>query len=145
MSRKKSLSIAFNQAKPTPTDESMIYSFHGVNWPGPTQFIAIDGNEANAIGASQSIAIGTATVVPVAGTLRHLYFNGGSDVATANYTITIVKNGVATALTITIPTGQTIGSDNTHSVVVAAGDLLSYTIAGNDDFENVVAAVSFTP
>lgn len=72
-------------------------------------------------------------VVPTAGTLKYLRINLTAAVAVGGtYTFTIMKNGVAQTLAVTIVAGQTSGVDTTHSVVLAAGDYISIrsTITG---------------
>lgn len=72
-------------------------------------------------------------VVPTGGTVKKLYI----DLVTApsagtSRTFTLYKNGLATALTLTISGTATTGNDTTHTVTVVAGDELSLesTISG---------------
>lgn len=53
--------------------------------------------------------------------------------ASGSYVITILKNGVATSITITIPAGSAAGvfSDTTNSVSFAAGDGISIEVINN--------------
>lgn len=78
---------------------------------------------------TRSAANTYSSVAPCSGTLMNWYIYGyiNSDVDT-NPTITLYKNGSATALTLTTSTSNTyyhIGNDTTHTVDIAAGDLLS--------------------
>ena len=65
-------------------------------------------------------------VCPVAGNLQN--FRVRLDVAPGagkSQTFTIMKNGSATAVTVTISDSATTGADTTHAVAVAAGDKIS--------------------
>lgn len=65
-------------------------------------------------------------LMPTAGTLDKLFVRLSAAVAAeATYTITVMKNGVAQALAVTINAGSSTGSDLTHSVTYAAGDYVS--------------------
>lgn len=64
-------------------------------------------------------------VVVGAGTIRKLYFWAGTNNFNANTVITIRKNGVDTALTVTIASGGLSGNDTAHEFTVAAGDVIS--------------------
>jgi hypothetical protein len=72
--------------------------------------------------------------MPIGGTIRNLYVTTGSTQAAGGSEVfTVFKNGVATALTISVPVNATAGtfSDTTDSFTVAAGDLLSMNIRNN--------------
>lgn len=73
--------------------------------------------------------------LPRAGTLRNLFINTGvvTQPADGNFVITVRKNGVDTALVITIPasSGTGVYSNTTNSVAVAAGDLISIKFVNN--------------
>jgi hypothetical protein len=58
---------------------------------------------------------------------------GASQPATGSLVLTIRKNGVDTAITLTIPAGSSIGtySDITNSVSFVAGDLISVKAVNN--------------
>lgn len=66
-------------------------------------------------------------VCPIAGTISHLYVYAASNPSTINCTFTLNKNSANTALVATV-TALTTGvfSDTTHSVSVAAGDLIQF-------------------
>jgi hypothetical protein len=75
-------------------------------------------------------------VVPYAVTFKNFFcfFGvGGGQPATGSLVLTIRKNGVDTAITITIPAGSSIGtySDTTNSVSFVAGDLISVKAVNN--------------
>jgi len=82
------------------------------------------------------IATATATEVQLAvtrvGTLRNLRVRGtGAGVGTQNVVYTVRKNGADTAITVTVANdaaSPNLTSDTTHTVVVAAGDLISLSI-----------------
>jgi hypothetical protein len=64
-------------------------------------------------------------VMPTAGTIDNFYLSfDGTAGAGKSYTLTLFKNGVATALTANI-SNSTITPDTTHSVSFVAGDTLS--------------------
>lgn len=73
---------------------------------------------------------GIATVAPIAGTFSGLGVNVSLNNSTSNDTITLYKNGSATALTATI-TASTTGKfqDTTHTVSVAQGDLVQIVLS----------------
>lgn len=64
-------------------------------------------------------------IVPKAGTVKNLYVHGTENGLDGNLVITVRKNGVDTALTITLGATVTTGSDTSNSFSVVAGDLLS--------------------
>lgn len=78
------------------------------------------GNQGN------SLTDGQMEIPTVGGTISYLQMNVQSNTRTGAVTVTLMKNGVATALTFTIGAGVTgkVG-DFTHSVAFAAGDLLN--------------------
>ncbi len=87
--------------------------------------------------------------VPRAGTIHKLYVRTGSTakVNTPTTVITVRKNGVDTAVTVTMTeTINTTSSDTTHSVAFAAGDLLtlSFAVAGAAAVSTSIAGVSFS-
>jgi hypothetical protein len=75
-------------------------------------------------------------VAPHAGTLRNFYVKltvaPDSGAGTQSHILTVMKNGVATGLTVTISDTATTGSDTSNTVDVAAGDLLAIksTVSG---------------
>jgi hypothetical protein len=69
-----------------------------------------------------------------AGTLKNLMYRvSGTQDASGSLVLTLVKNGVDTALTVTVPAGSGVGtySDTTHTVAIASGDLLMWKIVNN--------------
>jgi hypothetical protein len=92
---------------------------------GATNYIAPFGDQKSATQADQQWAI------PSAGTVSDLYVYVSANASTTDTTVTLFKNSVATTLTVTI-TALTTGtfSDTTHTVSVAAGDLLQWELDG---------------
>lgn len=88
-----------------------------------TRFMAFAG------GVNTSILVSSAaqarTPCAIAGVISNLELNFPTAVATGSYAITLQVNGVDTALTATITTGNRV-SDTTHTVTVAAGDDLCW-------------------
>lgn len=73
-------------------------------------------------------------LVTLAGTIRNFYIRTGTaQPASGSLVFTVLKNGVATALTITVAASGAAGtySDTTHSFSVVAGDLISFQITNN--------------
>lgn len=105
----------------------MIAHFHGSSSTAPSTS-ATNYNALLATGSASwnATEIARHMVVPHALTLDMLRVivttaPGGA----ASWTVTIMKNGVATALTCTISGSSTSAQDLTHSVSFAAGDLIS--------------------
>lgn len=101
----------------------------------------IGGNSTNTLAAGATAFIGIGSVftvseqnaqipVPFAATLRNLFVrSAGTAGVGETYTYTLQVNTVATALTAQIAGGSaTTASDTTHSVTVAAGDLIDIKI-----------------
>lgn len=72
---------------------------------------------------------------PVAGTFQRMFvYVNGAQPATGTETVTLEKNGVATALVTTIAASGPASSqwsDTTHTVSVADGDLINFAILNN--------------
>lgn len=98
-----------------------------------------------AVGGEQSpSASALGWTAPFAGTLKHLRVRIAVPVGPAAATVTVMVNGVATAVTATTTAATPgLGSDLTHLVSVAAGDVISfkYDRAGAAD-AGVVAVVA---
>jgi hypothetical protein len=74
------------------------------------------------------------TFLPNACTLKNFYVRtAGTQPASGSHVLTILKNGVATAITVTIPAGSGAGivSDTTNSESFAAGDEISIKAVNN--------------
>lgn len=90
--------------------------------------------------ASATEANGDITI-PVPGMLRNLYVK--SDPITPAVTYTIRVNGVDTTLTASLASGVGTGSDTTHSVNVAIGDIVTQkTVTVSADGNAVYPAAS---
>lgn len=84
---------------------------------------------------------GETEIPTVGGTISYFQMNVQSNTRTGDVTVTLNKNGVATALTFTIPAGGTGKfGDFTHSVAFAAGDVfnIQLTMAPSTGVANVV-------
>jgi hypothetical protein len=87
-----------------------------------TQYATVGGGSATATENQRQ------TPIPRATTVRNLYFvTSAAQPGDGALTVTLRKNGVDTAVTLTVAAGAAAGtfSDLTHSVAFAAGDLLS--------------------
>lgn len=74
---------------------------------------------------SQAPASAVQCLITRPGTLRNLYVLHNGPAGNGNDIVyTVRKNGVATALTVTLASTGSIGQDTAHSVSVAAGDRL---------------------
>lgn len=84
-------------------------------------------------------------VISAPGTLANLrvFSSAGATGGTNKDVITVYKNGSSTALTCTIAASGTACSDVTHSVAVAAGDVITFQFvsATSDTAANVSASV----
>jgi hypothetical protein len=69
-----------------------------------------------------------ASPVPIAGSLTNLSVHVGSAVAGSGVTVTVLKNGVATALSCTIASGNSSCSDSAHSVSLLTTDVIAVEI-----------------
>ena len=68
--------------------------------------------------------------VPRAGTLQKFYIHHNTANGNGNgVTYTVIKNGVATAITVTLASGAIgTGSDTVNTVAVVAGDLIAIQV-----------------
>lgn len=132
----------------TPTSPGIVYGQVLVNsasqpiagyWYGSsvfsnnsTRYLAPSGGFSNTW-SSSSTESDISTAVPIAGTIKNLYVNRYSSAPSSGQSCsyTLMVNGVASALTLTISDTATTGSDTTHSVSVNAGDLISIRCAGS--------------
>lgn len=96
-------------------------------------------------GAAATLTDNAATLIPVAGTLTNLYYASDVNAGATTNTITIVKNGVATALTCGITTGNSSAHDTTDAVAVVAGDLISIHYTGAVDANYPQVSFEFAP
>jgi hypothetical protein len=98
----------------------------------------------NTASANVSLVISEQLLPPISGTLRNLRVTADAIGSQAVYTILV--NGVATALTVTLAASATSGADSTHSVAVGPMDVVScQTVTSAAEAGNVFpsAAVDF--
>ena len=66
---------------------------------------------------------------PRAGTLQNLYIHTNNTAGNGNNVVyTLLINGVASALTVTLASTSPDGNDTAHSVVINKGDLISLRV-----------------
>lgn len=76
--------------------------------------------------APSSFEASFSQVMPTPGNITAMYVDlNGSPGGTAAYQFSVMKNGVAQAITCTITGSATAANDTSHSVAFAAGDLIS--------------------
>ena len=92
-----------------------------------THFSALNGDSSGNF--TESIM---GSICPLTGTLKNLRVRAGLNTETTGSTVfTILVNGVATALTVSIPASSTsVVSDTTHTVAVTAGDRITLKVDG---------------
>ncbi len=73
----------------------------------------------------------TQVVMPRAGTISKLYVNASVNTLDNTAIITVRKNAVDTALTVTLSAGVLTGNDVTHSFSYSAGDLISISLVAS--------------
>src|SRR3989338_76035 len=98
-------------------------STYGTTFASGTNYVSFLG-----LSTSNATLINRQFIVPISGTLKNFYIRTiTAEPASGSLTLTIMQNGVATALSIVIPAGSAIGtfSDTVNSISVSAGDLLS--------------------
>lgn len=82
-------------------------------------------------------------VIPVACTIRNLYFiTNSTQPASGSFVITVLKNNAATSLTVTITAGAAANtfSDTSHSVSFSAGDTCTIELKNNATGASAAAA-----
>lgn len=97
-----------------------LYTDANINWSG-------SGTNAMplTVGGSRGSSVGTyKTTVSVAGTISLLRVSTITDPTPGSMTFTLLVNGVASTLICAITAGNTTASDITHTVSVAAGDVV---------------------
>ncbi|MES2803879.1 MAG: hypothetical protein V4654_15405, partial [Bdellovibrionota bacterium] len=97
--------------------------------PGTAMFAALSG----VVGLNSSEVL-RSILIPKSGTIKNFYLvTNGSQPATGSLVATIRKNGVDTAVTLTVSASAVAGtySDTTNSFEVSAGDLISVRIFNN--------------
>ena len=97
------------------------FAANSTSYIGPFSSRARDSTEAN-----------FQWICPVAGTMRNLYlFSTDPGGSAQSYVFTLRVNGSDSALTATISTGSTTGSDLVNRVKVAAGDRITMKIVAS--------------
>lgn len=88
----------------------------------------------SSFGSASVAAFDREQVMPRAGVLSHLFVKPAAQPAEGNpITVTVLKNGVATALTVVLPvSANAVISDTAHTVNVVAGDLISVQFTPTD-------------
>jgi hypothetical protein len=84
--------------------------------------------------ANATVEINRRVLLPKACTLRNFYLRtSGTQPALGSHVFTILKNGVATAITLTVPAGSAAGlfSDTTNQETFIAGDEISIEAVNN--------------
>ena len=121
-----------NQAAAGDHTHSLKYSLSGYLGAG---FSASATKYANPAGSGE---LGTETfarvVIPMAATVKNLYFRTTTTQSgTGSLVFTVLKNAVATAITVTVAASEAAGlkSDVANSVSFAAGDEISYQFVNN--------------
>lgn len=112
--------------------------FSGVYIQSSVLFLA-DSGQANSGGM---VEYTTAQNYPMpACTVSKLFVNPSFNTHATSFVVTVFKNSVATAVTVTIPPASTVVVfDLTHSVVFAAGDVLSLRI---DTVGDLISSAGF--
>ena len=119
---------------------------NGVNMSNSaTRYCSINALLGGGFSATESQAN---VVIPQSGTIKNLYVNlQAAPGAGKSYTFTVRKNGSDTVVTTGAVTGAstTTGNDTTHSVTVAAGDVVTISIvpSGTPTATTVQIAVEF--
>jgi hypothetical protein len=109
---------------------------------GATSYMPVQGN-SNALAAASVTGI-----MPTDGTFRNarLLLNG-SPGGSASYTLTLQKNGVNTAITMTVSGTSTTASDLSDSASYSAGDTINWEVvpAGTPTARNCNIGIEFDP
>src|SRR3989344_1429282 len=98
-------------------------STYGATFASGTNYVSFLG-----LSTSNATLTNRQFIVPISGTLKNFYVRTiTAEPVSGSLTLTIMQNGVATALSIVIPASAAIGtfSDPVNSISVSAGDLLS--------------------
>lgn len=127
-----------------PIGEPMLFTISSTT-PIPAGDYSAMGGGAHA--ASASIAAGTVTQMPVAGTWSHATITGDANTTSSGETYALNVNGSDTAFTLTIPSGNSTVSDTTTTLATAAGDLVSWhkSSGSANAFAAEVISIEFAP
>lgn len=112
----------------TVDGESLIMgSTSGTLAAGTTAWMAMQNDNV----FDTTAAINRSSVMPTAGVISNAYMNTEVALGAAStYTSTLIVNGTPTALSVSVTAGQN-GSDLTHSVNVAAGDIVYWEVVSS--------------
>lgn len=86
------------------------------------------GNQTSDPSDPATLVYEGATLAPVAGTMKNLRFRCREAGVGETITVTLMVNGVASTLTAQITGATETAADTTHSVSIAAGDLMSLRV-----------------
>lgn len=91
-----------------------------------TRYIPINGRIT---GGGNGAVHQSQSIIPRDGILTNLYAKANSNSHDQNYVVTVMINGVASALTVTITAGSTaVFSDTSNAPTVSAGDRVAYRV-----------------
>ncbi len=111
--------------------------------PGQTRFYSMT---RRAVGDAAAGPVETAAVR--AGRLRRLRVTFRQNTLAGATTITVMRNGENTGITVTIAAGARVGSDDLHTEDIVAGDRIALrvdTAAGGGQISNIACRIQFAP
>jgi hypothetical protein len=119
------------------TSYAMAGSLNGSSIPVSTSFLGIGVSSRDLLETNRSVAV-------AAGTVTYIYLTTGG-VMTGSMAVTLMKNGVATAMTFTIPAGSAAGTYSTtlNQQSVIDGDDLSLRTVQSTATSSAVLAFGF--
>lgn len=143
MARRAAVSIDYPYRPPPPPGESMILSnFFSSTFDGMF-FFCPAATFDNTLGTTGVSPDRGAFLLAKGGKARNLYVNIDSNNGGTGTTVTVLLNGVATSLVVTIPTGSTSGTDLTDIVTCADGDSLSLHLLTDTDCSKIQESFEF--
>lgn len=147
MSQKRGSSIVYDQSTPIPNDDMILSFCFTSDTPSPGESAYPSGTISLNATSPGSFADGNVFQFPRAGVLSSLRIKGDTVAVTTAEVFTVEKNGVASTLVATAAVGQTVGTDNTHSVSIVAGDYISINRGANatPTFSSILGSMYFTP
>ncbi len=115
---------------PTMMVTPLMFSGNTANNPSATAINYVPMFGATGANNYTTTSTGKPTVMPVAGTIANLqaYFQQDPTTANSSYDIIMVLGGTKQTLTCNIAAGAHACSDSTHSITVAAGNLVGWQI-----------------
>jgi hypothetical protein len=147
MPRRNKASVTFDRPDPREHYNDMIFQFLTSSLTDDNVSVAPLGFDPAAIASPGSLANGNAIAMVTAGTIRTFYAKGDANALTATESYTIEKNGSSTAIVATTVIGSPAAADNTHSISVAQGDIISvrHDVTGSPNFTEVSIGFLFLP